>query len=178
MVKQSIGEYDWLWKYDRTWLKAHLPPRKARRPTSSRWPRRGKRLKSKEGQRILPHEWERRDQVTSEAIRKRAQELLDAPGAPQKITLVKLRQDIVSSSHWRTNTALLPMTMQALDEVLESTERFAARRVNWVAQQALSERKPLLRWVLVRQAGVDRQYHKPLVQAAIQEAMSILDCLN
>jgi hypothetical protein len=178
VVRQSMGGYDWLRRYDLTWLQAHLPPHKARQPPGNRWHRQVKPYGSRGGQKILPQEWEGRDRETAEVIRQRAQELLDAPGAPQKITLLKLQLALPSSSNWFRNAAFLPLTMQALDEVLESTEQFAVRRVNWVAQQGNIARKPLSHRELVKLAGVDVQQHKPLVQAAIQEAMRMLDRLN
>lgn len=177
-MKQSKGNYHWLRTYDLTWLKAHLPPRKVRQLQSQRWQGRDGPYISRRRGRPLPQDWERLDRVADEAIRRRAQELLDAPGAPQKITLLKLHQGLFHPTYHYLNAVSLPITKQAIDEVLESTEHFAVRRVNWVTQQCLAERKFLSRHELVRKAGVGAQQHKPLVQAAIQEGMRKLASLE
>jgi hypothetical protein len=171
-ARQSEGAYPWLRKYDPVWLDAHLPPRKVRQNRTNAWQGQGRRYAPGEGGRVLQQDWEVFDRATAEAIVRKTQELLAAPGKPQQVSLINLRRMLPSLRVWPVRAAFLPLTKQALENGLETTEHFASRRILWVAGQYLEARKPLGLKALTRNASVNSNLrHTPLVQAAIQEAM-------
>jgi hypothetical protein len=174
--RKSEGAYAWLKVHDKTWLDANLPPCKA--PPSITWPRSEKNSPPRKGHHMTQKEREERDRDLAERVKKRAQALINAPGPPQRVTLQKLREKILSFPTTVLRRRHCPLTDRALMDVIESTEHFASRRVYWLVQQCLAERKSLTRWELIQKAGVKRAQNKPLVQIAIQEAMRKLVSLE
>lgn len=169
---QSEGAYQWLRKYDPVWLGAHLPPRKVRQNRTNAWQGHGRRYGPGEGVRVQQQDWEAFDRATAEAIVRKTQELLTAPGKPQQVTFINLRRMLPSLRVWPWRAASLPLTKQALEDGIETAEHFASRRVLWVAGQHVEARKPLGQRALLRKASVSSNLqHTSLVQAAIQETM-------
>jgi hypothetical protein len=64
----------------------------------------------------------------------------------------------------------LPLTAVALDEVVETREEFAVRRVRYIGETFPQEYIYATRWRLIRQAGVARLVADPRVKAAIDAA--------
>lgn len=174
VYRKSEGAYTWLKAHDKMWLDANLPPCKTPSHPSITWPQ----STSRRGHQLTQKDQEERDRGLAETVRERARAFMNAPGLPQWVTLRKLRQEISTIPAPALRRKFYPLTEQALKEVVESAEHFASRRVYWVAQQYLAEQKSLTRWKLIQKARVKWTQNKPLVQAAIQEAMSRLTLLD
>src|SRR6266446_9620779 len=77
---------------------------------------------------------ESRDAQIAEAIRAVAYQLLNNPGPPQKVSLRRISKDIPEALALKRQPDKSPLTAQALQEVIETREAFALRRIRWVAE--------------------------------------------
>jgi transposase-like protein len=115
--------YDWLRVRDSEWLKAHLPkPRK------------------NNGSPCV--DWESRDVQLEKAVRQSAIRLKSATGYPTKITRRAIGRDINQLSPIQLSLNKLPLTAQAMNEVVETREEYALRCTRWAIEcLELSERE-------------------------------------
>jgi hypothetical protein len=70
----------------------------------------------------------------------------------------------------------LPLTSAALQEVVETREVWAVRRIEQVATQAAQDGETLPRWQLIKRAGVERLLKQEAIQQALDHALNILNC--
>lgn len=141
-----LALYAWLWRNDRMWLRRHRSP-PARRTVDI-------------------DKWAARDRFLSARIRNSAKMIL-AQHPPRRAS----RNAIASACHcvaWLTNNHhLLPRAMAILDEVVESAEAFAIRRLKLIAKR--HAHRDLPRWKLRVMAGISVTVSKrPLVSAALR----------
>ncbi len=154
---KSPAAYVWLYRNDREWLKTHSPHQKE--PSSS-------------SPRI---DWKKRDKHLSEEVRASALRIRNASGRPKRITTTAIGKDIGKSILLQRQLNKLPLTAQALDEITESREVSAVRRIWWVAEQCRQEGVLLPEWQFVRRSGVARLVDRPVVRDAINAALQSLD---
>ncbi len=105
----------WLRRHDSEWLEAHLPP-----------PRKNN------GSPCI--DWGSRDVQLAEAVRQSAIHLKTATGRPTKITIRAIGRDINKLKLIQTQLNKLPLTAQALDEVVETQEEYRVRFNGWAAE--------------------------------------------
>jgi hypothetical protein len=147
--------YTWLSRRDQDWMEAHKPPsRKGTRAILSRV------------------DWEGRDRQLAEAVTTAAKELRQVPGCPIRVTITAVANKI--GYVLLTYRQKLPLTAQALAEVVETREAFAIRRVWWVAECYRQEGVCPARSQLVRRANVDALKALPEVQRVVEAALKML----
>jgi len=152
--------YMWLYRNDRKWLKAHMPPRK---------------------QTVSPPrvDWESRDTQWAIAAKLSAERLKNAPERPVQITVAAIARDIGQLANIQKHLDKLPLTAQVLAEVVETREQFAVRRVEYAAECFRQENVYPKEWQLVRRAGLRPDMEAvQQVKEAIAAALESLDPLG
>jgi Tn7-like transposition protein D len=147
--------YAWLFKHDREWFEASLPP-----PSPH--------IK-------LPSlvDWKRRDAEFAAEARTTAERLKQAPGRPIRVSKNLIAQEIGVLPIIFIKALHLPLTNAVLEEVSESLDDWAVRRIQWAAEcfrQAGGRPTPgqvLKRAVVTRK----KTRQKPALQAALDAAM-------
>lgn len=104
-----------------------------------------------------------------------ATRIKNAQGRPKWVTSASISRDTgLSLSNGRILTKL-PLTSRLLEEVVETAETFAVRRVWWVAEQYKQENTYPTRSKFVKRLGLSGQMlQKPQVNLAIDNALEIL----
>jgi transposase-like protein len=115
LQSKASGVFCWLRRHDSEWLEAHLPP-----------PRKNN------GSPCI--DWESRDVQLAEAVRQSAIRLRSATGRPGKITRRAIGRDINQLKLIQINLNKLPLTAQALDEVVETQEEYRVRFNEWATE--------------------------------------------
>lgn len=166
-VKKANTAYKWLNKYDREWLWAHRPERKIPQTTKAHM---RMTFRSTYGDGDTSRK-EDRDVLTSRAIQLTAQRIVHDPGEPKKITRAQLEKVIPSLGWLLSRPTEFPLTVQAFQEVKETREAFALRRIQWALEQYLEETVQPTKNEFILKAKVKRMSDIPTVQAAIEEAL-------
>ena len=151
--------YFWLYLHDREWLQANLPAR-LKHP---KWV-----------------DWKQRDYQLAKEVRAAFLRLIGCAGPPRQITKNALAQEVgMGMLHKREmKEKNLTLTIQALDEVVETCEAFAVRRVWWVAKTYAQDQMCPSRRQLLRQAGVEQAVQRwPPVEHAVDGALHALHLL-
>jgi hypothetical protein len=151
------GIYTWLYRNDRAWLKEYTPP-------SKRKPR----------QRPARVNWEERDAQLAKCVRESAIRLRKKDGKPVRITSAAIGRDIGQLALIQQHLDKLPLTAAALDELVESREQFAVKRIRHVGETLPNGLTCLARWQLIRQAGVERLVADQQVKETIDATLEYL----
>ena len=149
--------YFWLYDHDKDWLKSHLPKHK----------------------RSIMHpshvDWASRDAQYVEAVKASVVRLTSTPLRPIRLTISEISRDIGLLPSMEDCLDKLPLTALLLDEVVETHEMFAVRRIQWAAELYKQENISPTRWQLMKRSGVIEAHKKwPLVQSAIDAALESL----
>ncbi|WP_224984217.1 TnsD family transposase [Geomonas agri] len=131
------ADYVWLYRHDRDWLKANMPPPL---PYSKN--------------RDLRVNWPRRDWEVAAAIQK-AQRIIRARlGKPTRVTVSALGKYIGGLFILQHKLHKLPLTGRQLQKVCESKDGFALRRVRRAVEELKRQGQPLTAWRICRIAGM------------------------
>jgi ribosomal 50S subunit-associated protein YjgA (DUF615 family) len=157
--KLASTAYNWLSLYDLKWLNENSPASvRAVASNGSNW-----------------IDWAERDATWSNAVLDAAHRLINSPTRPKQITVAVLGREIGELSKIRNSLDKLPLTAQALAEVVETAEQIVIRRIQWVTEKYRQESVYPSRNQLERRAGVYPKVKQSIqVQEAIAEALSIL----
>ncbi|HEY9697872.1 MAG TPA: TnsD family transposase [Trichocoleus sp.] len=157
LKKQFQRVYTWLYRNDRAWLEAHLPPRMVKSPPPIRV------------------DWENRDIELAEAAGQAALYIQNRPGKPTQITVAAIGRELGQLALIQRHLDKLPITAQVLSEVVETREGFALRRIQWVTKCYREEGICPQRWQLVRRAGLRPDMEElSVVQNSVDEAVESL----
>lgn len=129
------GDYAWLYRHDREWLRSHSPHKPRPSPTS----------------RI---DWDRRDTVLASLVSAAAREAYNNPGRPVRVTVGAIGKRLGATPSFEKLLPHLPRTQTALAEVVESKDMFAIRRLRWAAEKLKEQGEPVRAWKLKRLAGL------------------------
>src|SRR5258708_10352564 len=124
--------YQWLYNNDARWLQEQKPSsnRKVFSP-AKRQPLRPMRPAVN---------WQQRDKETAQLIRSIAEKLQMLPQRPKRITKGAIcREGKLPFLLLKSSLENIPLTKQALDEVIETYLDFALRRIQWLVQQDFSQ---------------------------------------
>ncbi|HEY9694164.1 MAG TPA: TnsD family transposase [Oculatellaceae cyanobacterium] len=152
--------YMWLYKNDRIWLKANMPPRK---------------------KALIPPrvDWDSRDREWSEAAKLSAERLKNSAGKPIQITVAAIARDIGQLDNIQKHLNKLPLTAKVLSEVVETREQFAVRRINRAREYFQQENIYPQEWQLIRRANLRPELLiVPQVKEAIASALEPLNPLS
>ena len=150
--------YAWLRRNDREWLEANMPAKK---------------------QAALPSlrvNWENRDVELAEAAKVAATNLYNQTGRPSQVTLAAIARKLGQLALIQKHVDKLPCTSKLLDELAETREAFALRRIQWVLDCCMHEGVCLPRWRFIRRAGLRPEIELlPSVENAISRALITLE---
>ena len=133
---RSLPDYAWLYRNDRDWLTQVI--------------------KSASPKVVIPKpriNWESRDAKFVEKVQKYSEQLYAAP-KPVHVTKAALGRKLQALSMVEKHLAKLPLTSNALNEVIETREQFQCRRLRWAAQHILVDQHSVPKWLLLRVAGL------------------------
>jgi Tn7-like transposition protein D/TniQ len=150
------GTYIWLYRHDREWL-ALAPKKKGY------------------AQNGACVEWEQRDRQLALQIRHSALHLKKNSGHPIRVTINSLIHDGGQRQIIYKNRDKLPLTAQALEEVIETSEAFVIRRVQWLAECYQQENvRPTSTQFMTRGSFYLPQARWKSVKDAVDDALRML----
>ncbi len=106
------------------------------------------------------------------AVKACAQTIIDESGYPKKVTKRKILINVPEL--WRLERYKAPLTSLALQEVVETPETFALRRIQWFVHKCQQERSQPKRKEFIRSVNIDHVLHIPSIMHAFDEAMDAL----
>jgi len=161
--------YDWLSRNDRDWFLAHRPLPKAK----TRTPRQEQHSFLQFNGRKVEY-WSHQDTYLADNVKIVAHQLLAAPSPPKRISLSAICMHISSPIRWLRSKKpeAIPLTIQTLEEVIETREKYAIRRIWFIAQQYRQENINPSRRAFSVKASVRTLLHVPSVKQAFEDALS------
>lgn len=119
-----------------------------------------------------------RDTLIAETIRNVAGRLMNASGAPKRVSIAIICREIPQlRSRIKSNESTL--IRQTFQEVVESFEAFAVRRIKYVLQKYIEEQVIPTRLKLLRRANLHKEIlQNPLVRQTLDEALLIVSQLR
>ncbi|KYC34513.1 hypothetical protein WA1_50760 [Scytonema hofmannii PCC 7110] len=155
--------YRWLQANDSEWLNAHLPP-------TQRF------FKHKGVARV---DWSNRDLELEIAVRSSASCLKNSTGRPIWLTKTAITKKIGIRKLLSDHQDKLPLTVKALDELVETQPEYAVRRLWWATNCFLEENIcPTRVQLLLRASLKPATVALPLVKAEIDKALDIFSRVN
>ena len=120
-AKRYAASYEWLGKYDRSWLKGHLP--------ESRQGRGGR------GKRKALKDWQRLDQAALLAERQAARQELAKPDRPMRLTRSRLLSAAGASAALSHRKHRYQSAIAEAESLAETKSQFVRRAIRWALQQ-------------------------------------------
>lgn len=148
--------YTWLYRNDKEWLDLHSPPKQPIHRSANRI------------------KWDERDKSIEVQIHGAAQAIRELAGRPRQITVTAVGIHIGQLALLQRHLDKLPRTRAKLDEVVEPRIAWAVRRIHYVRDQACKNNISLLRWQLIRAAGIERFLGELAVQEELTHTLTIL----
>ena len=151
--------YNWLYRNDKEWLDAHQPPL-FKRVGSNR-----------------KVDWGKRDALLAEEVRRAAAQITAGAGRPVRMTvnLIGHHLDKTSLISNKRLTSKLPLTVQALSELVETHTAFAIRSVRRAANCYRHEGIVPSISALAKRAGMTMSTtHRPEIRAVINAEIESL----
>jgi len=109
----------------------------------------------------------------AEAVRARAA-LIIAQDPPKRVTMNRIRVDIPQVLQLKNMPEKAPLTVQVLQEVIETWEAFAVRRIWRVVQKYREKQVCPSRNQLIWSTNTQTYLHVPIVKQALDNAMDAL----
>ncbi|TYS59357.1 hypothetical protein FZC76_22375 [Sutcliffiella horikoshii] len=136
-------DYMWLFRHDREWLEQNMPQRKRVR-------RRG-----------FIVDWQERDKVVLGEVKK-AYKSLQGENKPKRITISELSRHMEGNLGNFLHNCLnkLTQTKEYLELIIETTEQFQIRRLEWAASELQKVSFKIKGWELLKLAGLNKPLKK------------------
>ena len=167
LVRRSKGVHTWLRRNDVEWLLAHSPPRNTQGQSRVQ---KSTVLQEKQQQEDAI----KRDSLIVSAIRSAANRLMHASGFPKRVSINSICKEIPELRRKPKSNETTVIT-QALQEVMETFEAFAVRRIKYVLQKYLEEQFNPKRYEFIQRAHLKKKnLQNPLVLRTLNEALFIL----
>lgn len=155
LYESNQPTYTWLKKHCPDWLETHLPPPKSR-----------KKLKPS----IV--DWKKRDAELVAAVKASALYVRSSFKHPIRITKTEIGRHLGDNRLLlRFPLAELPLTKEALAEVVETHEEFAVRKIEWAAKGFLEEKVCPTQGQLLRRAKISSQSLHTIAAQQVKEAI-------
>jgi hypothetical protein len=119
----------------------------------------------------LAIDWGERDENLAQRIPAVVEAIKSEPGKPLRITKAEIGRRIDGKYWFTNNLEKLPKTKALLEEVLESREAFAIRRVLWAGDNFIQENEIPRRWILIQKAGIEKSLY-PRVMAMVDTLLA------
>jgi hypothetical protein len=164
---RAHGVYSWLRRHDHEWLEAHCPPKKR--------PGKPTQMINQEQKKLLTRRGvgSKNDARMAEAIRASVSRWANEPGPPKRISKRRIFREILQA-RWMPRPDEAPLTSQALQEVVETHETFALRRIRWVLQYYQEAHLCPTQKQFIARAHLKHILHVQSVQQALDDAMGML----
>ncbi len=168
---KSGGVYTWLKRHDEEWLDIHCPPRqmigKQRRYMSST---------SQHQEQTSPNKnYMDFDAQMAETVKTVANTLIRGQDRFERVTFRRISREIPQLATAKRHSEKVPLTMLALQEVIETPEVFAIRRINLIVQLYQEKKHSLSRKEIIQKARLSRYVlRSPAVMQTVVEATVIL----
>lgn len=149
-------DYMWLWRNDKRWLDSVLKHRAS-----------GVIKKTKK------IDWAARDFSLARQLQAVANDVRYLPGRPVRITIKELGRRVNRISWLEKFRAKLPIVSSLLETLIETTEQYQARRIQWAVAELTKQGKNVTRTAVQRLAGIgDRSSESIMVRinAYVDEA--------
>lgn len=114
------GTYDFLYRYDKEWLRENSPKRKRQ-----------------QGGKYI--DWEKRDEEVLKKIKDILPELLDESVKPVRITKGLIGRRIGEGTLIQKNLENMPNSKELIESVIETVKEYQYRRVKWVEKNCFDE---------------------------------------
>lgn len=136
--KLNSKVYAWLYLYDREFLMNNMPDIMPPKVVS------------------LRYDWKKRDQETFLQVTEIVCTLKNEEGKPQRLTLKRIQEIMGRQCLMPKHLAKMPKTKAFLDGVVEDSQSFRKRRVEWAIEELKREGEPLLLNRIKIKAGVNK----------------------
>jgi hypothetical protein len=130
--------YAWLYLYDRQFLMEESPEPVAPKAGYARI------------------DWGERDQVVLRQAQDAVELLLKLEEKPRRISMMRIQEVIGRQCLMPKHLKKMPLTKAYLEEVVEDSEKFGERRIQWAIEEFKREGQPLKWWRIIRRAGIRR----------------------
>lgn len=117
---KNAAVHAWLYRNDKEWLQAHLPPRQ---------------LAKANFRRI---DWNSRDERLAAEVTRVAHEWKSATGKPRRVTVTAIGHELGVFALISKKIHKLPRTKAVLAQVVETTRDFALRRIVFASQEFIA----------------------------------------
>jgi len=162
---RAKGIYIWLARHDKGWLATHRPVPRKRQKTSVSLAK-----VNQQNQMYMRH-----DTLVAEALRDAAHKLINLPGRPVKVSRNKITLEVPEVRRLRSTLNNMPLATQALQEVVETSEGLALRRIKWTLDRYIEEQSCPPQWKFLERAGLKaRILQFQSIQKAFESAMNML----
>lgn len=152
------GPYQWMLHNDRAWLKRNSPEPTGRKHYST-----------------ASVDWDARDRFYVTQVRETAARLKERSGRPLRVTKGAILREIGATWISQKQGEKLPLTSQALNEMVESLTDYTIRRVWWAANCFLEEGVIPRESQIVDKANVYKIKHLPEIQQAIKDGLRMIE---
>ncbi len=168
---KSGGVYTWLKRHDEAWLEKYCPPSqmigKQRRSMFS--------ASQEQEQTSLNKKHMDFDTFMAETVKTVANTLIRDQYRFERVTFRRISRDIPQLARLKRHAEKVPLTMLALQEVLETPEAFAIRRIKAVVQLYQERKYSLNQRGIIEKAKLSRKMlSNPIVIQTVAEAAIIL----
>lgn len=167
LVRRAKGVHKWLFRHDREWLRANSRSK-------------GRQSENDTHTQTLEKDWRLRpdrDALMAESVRTVAKNLGNEQGYPKRVSKRAICREI-PELRWVPTTKSAPLTALALEEVAESFEDFALRRIHWAQQQYLQEGICPTRNIFIKRSHITKMLSVEKIQSALDEAMDLLSSMK
>lgn len=154
-IKRMIyPHYTWLHRHDRTWLEQQLP------------------LNQQSG---APRnvDWQERDKMYCEDVRRVGQEILARRGSPRRVTVSLVGRKLGILSNLEKHLQFLPRTAAVISKIAETVDQYQCRRAALAVERLRNGGQRVVPWRIIRLAGLKKRI-APLVRETIQRLCA--DC--
>lgn len=158
ICKLNSKDYMWLYRYDWEWLEVQDKPQQ-------------KRVR-KTGFIV---DWLERDKVVLGEVKK-AYKSIQGENKPKRITIAELSRHMEGNSGDFLHNCLnkLTQTKKYLEVIIETTEQFQIRRLEWAASELQKESFKIKGWELIKLAGLN----KPLKEGVALKYQELAEDIN
>jgi len=153
--------YLWLYFYDREWQKEHKP-----------------QISKKKLIREPFVNWDERDQQISEEVLAIAQQIKESKTVLERITPAAIARYMEKGTSFLSSLTQgkLPLTKQVLERITESHEEFVVRKIWWMRDIYIQEKRNLpSRWLFANQTGARYYSFSSTVQEALNASMQSIE---
>jgi len=137
MPLRQSPEYVWLYRNDRAWLGKQVA-KSGKRPRAA----------------VPRIDWRARDRALATQVLQWARAQSDEGGLPLRITRARIGRELHISAWLEHELERLPMTGRTVLRVLETPAQFQCRKLRWASVRLREEGLPVVRWRLLRLAGI------------------------